>query len=213
MKLSVFPALFLILLTVTGCIHSPESVCVAEPQIVDTRNLLVNSDFNFHSLTPHRHGKAVSYTADYVPFWNADTAKSLRVSRDSHIPAAVLPAFSVPCGVELNPGQSFHQFFTLPEANLLYGDSISLSFRGFQKKPGELKGEIRALKIETADGTWSPGKDFKYRDKRTFAKMARGELVSAAAASVTSPVAGKNVEFKIENPVRCSPPFREGATP
>ena len=124
MKLSALFALGLTLLTVAGCMQTGRTACVPEPQIVDSRNLLVNGEFNFHSLTPHRHGMAVSYLADYVPFWNADTAKSLRVMRDSHIPASVRPPFSVPCGVELNPGQSFHQFFTLPEADLLYGDKI-----------------------------------------------------------------------------------------
>ena len=49
---------------------------VKEPEIVDPRNLLVNPAFEFHSLIPHRHGKAQSFAADYVPFWNADSAKS-----------------------------------------------------------------------------------------------------------------------------------------
>ena len=172
---------------------------VPEPEIVDPRNLLVNSAFEFHSLIPHRHGRAQSFVADYVPFWNADTAKSLRVWRDSHIDPKYLPPFSVPGGVELLPGQSFHQFFTLPEANLLYGDAVSLTFRGWQGTPGALRGEIKAMKIESADGTWSPGKDFKFRDKRTFNRMARGELVVAASKAVTAKEAGKNIEFRIEN--------------
>ena len=187
-----------LLLGVTGCV-SERTVCIREPQIIDTRNLLVNSDFQFHSLTPHRYGRAESYVANYVPFWNADTAKSLRVLRDSHIAKAARPSFSVPCGVELNPGQSFHQFFTLPEADLRYGDAVSLSFYGYQTAPGALQGEIRAMKIEAADGTWSPNKDFKLRDKRTFAKMARGELVVAASAKAVSQTIRKNIEFKIEN--------------
>ena len=199
MKFVALIALGLTLLTVPGCMHSERTVCVPEPQIVDTRDLLVNSNFDFHSLIPHRHGKPMSFFADYVPFWNADTAKSLRVIRDSHIPAEIRPSFSVPCGVELNPGQSFHQFFTLPEANLLYGDRVSLSFYGHQKTAGALVGEIRAMKIESEDGTWSPAKDFKLRDKRTFAKMARGELVVASSAKATLPLISKTAEYKIEN--------------
>ena len=199
MKFVALIALGLTLLTVSGCMHSERTVCVPEPQIVDTRDLLVNSNFDFHSLIPHRHGKPMSFFADYVPFWNADTAKSLRVIRDSHIPAEIRPSFSVPCGVELNPGQSFHQFFTLPEANLLYGDRVSLSFYGHQKTAGALIGEIRAMKIESEDGTWSPAKDFKLRDKRTFAKMARGELVVASSAKATLPLISKTAECKIEN--------------
>ena len=199
MKLSALIALVLTLLTVTGCVHVDRTVCVPEPQIVDARNLLVNSEFNFHSLIPHRYGKSTSYVADYVPFWNANGAKSLQVLRDSHIPTAVLPDFSVPNGVALNPGESFHQFFTLPEADLLYGDKVSLSFYGWQPAPGALKGELKAMKIESADGTWSPGKDFKFRDTRTFAKMARGELVPAAVAEAVSQKIGKTTQYKIEN--------------
>ena len=164
----------------------------------DPRNLLINSEFNFHPFAPHRTGRAVSFSADYVPFWNADTAKSLEVVRDSHIPASVLPPFAVPCGVRLLPGQSFHQFFTLPEADLLPNDSVSLSFYGYQETPGALKGAVRVMKIETQDGTWSPNKDFKLRDKRTFNKMARGELVVAREQTAVSQTVRKTVEFKTE---------------
>lgn len=198
MKFRVIFALFVTLLAVTGCVHSERTVYVKEPEIIDTRNLLVNSDFRFHSLAPHRYGKAGSFAADYVPFWNADTAKSLQVLRDSHISKNIRPDFMVPCGVRLNPGQSFHQFFTLPEANLAYGDKISLSFYGYQTTPNALKGEIRAMKIESADGTWSPKGDFKLRDKRTFARMSRGELVVAGSASAVSPVVKRNIQYKIE---------------
>ena len=172
---------------------------VEEPEIVDPRNLLVNPGFEFYSLIPHRHGRAQSFAADYVPFWNADTAKSLRVRRDSHIDPKYLPPFSVPGGVELLPGQSFHQFFTLPEADLLYGEAVSLTFRGWQSTPGAIKGELEALKIESADGTWSPGRDFGFKDKRTFSRMARGELVVAASKAVTAKETNRNIEFKIEN--------------
>ena len=191
-KFSLYAAALVLFCTAAGA-------AVAEPQIPDTRNLLVNSRFDFYSLTPHRHGRPMSYVADYVPFWNADTAKSLRVMRDSHIDPKILPPFSTPCGVELLPGQSFHQFFTLPEADLLYGDAVSLSFRAWQKTPGAVKGEIRAMKIESADGTWCPARDFKFRDKRTFNNMARGELVVAASKAVTSKEVLKNIELKIEN--------------
>ena len=215
MKFSALVALGLTLLTAAGCMHSgksvtapepqltqkavaPRTVCRPEPQLTDTRNLLVNSSFEFHPFMPHRNGRAISYAADYVPFWNADTATSLKVIRDSHIASNILPPFGVPCGVELRPGQSFHQFFTLPEANLLYGDTVSLSFYGYQESPGALKGEIRAMKIESADGTWSPKKDFKLRDARTFAKMSRGELVVAASAAAVSQTVKKTVEFKVD---------------
>ena len=86
-KFSLYAAALVLFCTAAGA-------AVAEPQIPDTRNLLVNSRFDFYSLTPHRHGRPMSYVADYVPFWNADTAKSLRVMRDSHIDPKILPPFS-----------------------------------------------------------------------------------------------------------------------
>ena len=66
MKSSIPAVLLLTLVTVTGCVHVDRTAAVPEPQITDTRNLLVNSDFNFHSLIPHRYGKATSYAADYA---------------------------------------------------------------------------------------------------------------------------------------------------
>jgi hypothetical protein len=116
MKLNLLAALCLTLVTVTGCVNCAQTVSAPEPELADNRNLLVNAEFNFHSLIPQRYGKPSSCIADYVPYWNAATAKSLRVIRDSHIDKKYLPDFSVPNGVELLPGQSFHQFFTLYNA-------------------------------------------------------------------------------------------------
>ena len=198
MKKIRLSAVLLLFCVISGCCVSGEKVEKKCEVRKDLRNLLVNSEFNFHPFAPHRTGKAGSFAADYVPFWNADTAKSLQVLRDSHIPKNVLPDFSVPCGVQLFPGQSFHQFFALPEADLLPGDAVSLNFFGYQDTPGAIKGELKAMKIETADGTWSP-KDFKLRDQRTFNKMARGELVVAKSITSVSDVVGKTVEFKAEN--------------
>ena len=198
MKKIRLSAVLLLFCAISGCCVSGEKVEKKCEVRKDLRNLLVNSEFNFHPFAPHRTGRAGSFAADYVPFWNADTAKSLQVLRDSHIPAKVLPDFSVPCGVQLFPGQSFHQFFALPEADLLPGDAVSLNFFGYQDTPGAIKGELKAMKIETADGTWSP-KDFKLRDQRTFNKMARGELVVAQSITSVSDVIGKTVEFKAEN--------------
>ena len=67
-----------LLLAVAGCC---QKTCDVSKKVFcrDTRNLLINSEFNFHPYLPHRTGRAVSFSADYVPFWNADTAKSLAV--------------------------------------------------------------------------------------------------------------------------------------
>ena len=194
-KICFFISIFLLSIVFCGCCHHPEKVS----QNADIRNLLVNSDFQFHSYLPHRTGKAQSFRADYVPFWNADKARSLQVVRDSHIPKKILPSFGVYAGVQLFPGESFHQFLALPEADLLPGDTVSLSFYGYQETPGAIKGELKAMKLESADGTWSPGKDFKLRDQRTFQKMSRGELVVAHQLRISSQTVNKTLEFKAEN--------------
>lgn len=175
------------------------SALLAAAEVQDTRNLLLNPEFSFTTYMQHRSAKRGHKTAHYVPFWNADSAQTLTVYRDSHIKQEFRPEVAAAYGVKLNPGGSFHQFFTLPEAELIPGDAVSLSFWGYQNTPKALKAEIRAMKIESEDGTWSPGKDFKLRDKRTFQKMSRGELVVASSLCATSEIVKKCVPFSAEN--------------
>lgn len=175
------------------------SLLFGATETADVRNLLLNSEFSFHAFMQHRTGKRGRTTAKYVPFWNACSGSSLEVRRDSGILPKYLPPVPVSYGVVLKPGKSFHQFFTLPEADLVPGNAVSLSFWAYQDAPRAVKGEIRALKIESADGTWSPKKDFGLADKRTFQKMSRGELVVAASAAAVSEKIGRCVELKVEN--------------
>ena len=172
-------------------------LCAADS--ADLRNLLLNSEFNFHPFMQHRTGKRVRATAQYVPFWNANSPESLTVYRDSGIKAAFRPPVPAANGVKLKPGCSFKQFFSLPEAELIPGNAVSLSFWAYQESPKAVKAVLRAMKLESEDGTWSPGKDFNLRDKRTFQKMSRGELVPAASAEITSDTVKQCALLKIEN--------------
>ncbi len=138
----------------------------------DQRNLLVNPEFDFHSFVNHRNGESVSYSGNNAACWNTDGPADITVIRASHIEPDLRPATAFRNGVKIAPGKRIRQFFTLPEANLIPGDSISLKFYA---SPG-IKGTVRQLKFDSETGKWSPA-DFGMADKRTFPKHARGELV------------------------------------
>jgi len=158
-------------------------------------NLLQNPDFDFHSFVNHRDGNASSYTFNNVAFWNTDAWKDITVTRESHVDPKIRPLTSVHNMVSIAPGKKFRQFFTLPEASLAPGEKISLSADGYQNTPGALTASIKILKLDSEDGTWTPG-DFGYSDKRTFPKQARGELVVAKSYDATSDKTG-TIELKI----------------
>ncbi len=159
----------------------------------DYRNLLENPDFGFHCYTNHRQGIAQRFSARNVACWNADGSKDITVTRESHIDRALLPNSFIGNGVKIEPGKRFYQFFTLPEARLVPGEVISLQFYA----ASGIKASIKQMKIDSETGTWSP-LDFGLKDKRTFPKHSRGELVVAKADSVTA--GGEGVKlYKIEN--------------
>ncbi len=146
----------------------------------DLRNLLVNPEFDFHSYVNHRDGKAISFVARNAAGWNTDGPADVAYMRESHIPQEILSPLSVRNGVKIEAGKRIYQFFTLPEARLVPGNRISLSFWG---TPG-IKASIKQLKFDSETGTWSPG-EFGFADKRTFPKHSRGELVVATQNSLT----------------------------
>jgi hypothetical protein len=149
------------------------------------QNLLLNSQFDFHVFTNHRDGKRNSFNANNVAFWNSGGPQNISVYRESHIDKKYLPEFSVKNAVQIPPGKKIWQFFTLPEASLAHGDKISLSVYGWQPKAGALKAEIKLMKLDSEDGEWKPS-DFGMRDKRSFPKHSRGELVVAKSYAATS---------------------------
>jgi hypothetical protein len=141
-------------------------------------NLLLNSDFDFHSFINHRDGNPISYSAKNVAFWNTDSWGDIEVMRESHVSDSTRPKFSTQNMVAINPGKKIWQFFTLPEAGLAHGENVTLFVYGYQPKGNMIKAKIKLLKLDSEDGEWSP-KDFGMSDTRTFPKHSRGELVIA----------------------------------
>lgn len=158
-------------------------------------NLLQNPDFDFHSFVNHRDGNPNSFTSNNVAFWNTDAWKDITVTREAHVDPKFRPSSSVHNMVSIAPGKKISQFFTIPEASLAHGDKISLSADGYQDKPGALKASIKILKLDSEDGTWTPG-DFNFADKRTFPKHSRGEFAVAKSYDAISDKTGQ-VELKI----------------
>ena len=82
--------------------------------IKESANLLLNTDFDFHSFINHRYGRTVSYSSGNVAFWNTDSWGDIEVMRESHVPDSVRPKFSVHNLIAIKPGKKIWQFFTLP---------------------------------------------------------------------------------------------------
>lgn len=163
----------------------------------ESANLLLNPRFDFHSFVNHRDGKPVSYSSGNVAFWNTDSWGDIEVMRESHVADPVRPKFSTHNMIAINPGKKIWQFFTLPEAGLAHGEKISLSVFGYQSKSNILKAKIKLMKLDSEDGEWSPA-TFGMKDKRTFPKHSRGELV--VAKEYTTSVADKGtIELIIKN--------------
>ena len=142
------------------------------------QNLLQNPTFEFHSFANHRHGKSISFSSNSVAFWHHDAFGDITVTREAHVAANKRPAYSVQNIVSIVPGKSFHQVIPLCEAGLSHNDTLSLAVSGWQSAPKGAVATVELLKIDSEDGTWTPGA-FGYSDKRTFPKHARGELIVA----------------------------------
>jgi hypothetical protein len=162
-----------------------------------SKNLLLNSSFDFHSFINHREGKAVSYTSHNVAFWNTSSWGDITVVRESHVADSIRPACSTGNLVEIKPGKKFWQFFTLPEAGLAHGESVELFVNGYQTKGNMLKAKMKLMKLDSEDGEWSPA-DFGMKDKRSFPKHARGELV-VAKEYISSASKTGTVKLEIKN--------------
>lgn len=159
-------------------------------------NLLLNPRFEFHSFENHRHGRAVSYQSHNVAFWNTDAWGDITVMRESHAPEEVLPDFSTGNLVRIEPGRRFWQFFTLPEAGLAPGETVSLLVHGWQPESGGIEASVKLMKLDSEEGEWSPA-EFGMADDRTFPRHARGELIVAEDYATTSGAEGR-VELRID---------------
>ncbi|MBC8870712.1 MAG: SGNH/GDSL hydrolase family protein [Planctomycetes bacterium] len=192
------------ILLLAACLFSP---LVRAGETTAPTNLLLNSDFAFHAFQDHRHGEPESFRSHNVAFWNTEAWGDITVVRQSHVDAKIRPKFWSKNLVSLRPGSRFWQFFTLPEAGLVHGQSVSLNVFGFQDAPGALVARVVVMKVDSQDGTWSPA-DFGLSDKRTFARHGRGELVAAKTYEARSSEMGR-VELTIEG-AEIIGHFREG---
>lgn len=143
-----------------------------------SENLLLNPRFEFHSFVNHREGKPISYSSGNAAYWNTETWGDIEVVRESHVPDSIRPDFYAGNLIKIKPGKKIWQFFTLPEAGLSHGEKISLKVFGYQPKENMISARIKLMKLDSEDGEWSPG-DLGFKDKRTFPKHSRGELVAA----------------------------------
>ncbi|HWL52827.1 MAG TPA: hypothetical protein VNQ90_10345 [Chthoniobacteraceae bacterium] len=156
-----------------------------------TDNLLLNGEFGFSSFSASRGSRRSVPSSGSVPYWDQAAYGDAEVVR---APAndVFRPAFPVDGVVRLQPGKSLRQLVLLSEAGLDPGDTVSLSVHGHQKTGGALHAAIVARQTDSEEGEWSP-KDFGQSDTRTFAKVARGELIPVPMAQ--APSAGAAGEF------------------
>lgn len=160
-------------------------------------NLLMNPEFEFHAFENHRLGQAKDYASHNAAFWNTDGWGDIQVMRTSHVDASIRPGFAVHNMVSIAPRKKFRQFFTLAEAGLAHGEHVSLWAYGYQKTANALMAHICLMKVDSADGQWSP-KEFGMADQRTFNRHGRGELVVAGDYRATSAQTGA-IELTVEN--------------
>ncbi|MBN2309960.1 MAG: hypothetical protein JXR94_13380, partial [Candidatus Hydrogenedentes bacterium] len=160
-------------------------------------NLLLNTGFAFHVFTNHRLGEREAFSSHNAAFWNTQAWGDITAVRQAHVDPDIRPGFETHNLVSIAPGKRLWQFFTLPEAGLAHGETVSLHVHGYQPAAGTLRARIALMKIDSEDGTWHPA-DFGMADERTFPRHARGELVVAKAYEASSDRAGR-VELTIEN--------------
>ncbi len=153
-------------------------------------NLLLNPTLEFHSFAGHRLGKPEAFTSGYVAFWRCAAYNDVQVFREAHAPVEVRPEFSAGNLVRIAPGKAMRQVVFLPECRLAHGDRVVLTVHGFQSVPGALRARLRTLRLDSAEGTWSPA-DFGMQDKRTFPRHSRGELVGGTPIEAAGDAVGR----------------------
>ena len=158
-------------------------------------NLLVNPEFRFHPMDAKRTGGTKSESSKSVACWSTDAWGDIEVDK----PARITQFKPSTAGniVRIRPGKRFWQFTALPEIGCVSGDTLSLSVKGFQAGASALLVNLCGMRVESADGTWSP-KDFKYSDQRTFACQGRGELLRDPVVEKKSNDAKGTFTLKVE---------------
>lgn len=153
------------------------------------RNLLCNPKFEFRSAV-NSPDEGLSVTC-----WNTEKWGDISATSGS---AKGVPSLNAAGNlVRIKPGNRFWQFATLSELGLNNGDTLSLSVKGFQKQSRALRTSFCFMLIESAEGTWSPA-DFGLKDKRTFSRHGRGELVRSSLLEAASNSIEKEFFLKLE---------------
>lgn len=171
---------------------APTAIAALPP--AGNENLLLNPDFAFHSFINHCEGKAISWQAHTVAFWQHENYGDITVTRESHVADNERPDYSVQNIVSIAPGKQFKQFIPLAEAGLAHNQAVSLWGGGWQSAPDTLQAKLKLMKIDSEDGTWKPA-DFGASDKREFPRHARGELIVAKTASASIDKIGMLARF------------------
>jgi hypothetical protein len=99
--------------------------------------------------------------------------------------------------VRIAPGKRLYQFNTFPELGCLPGDVLSLTVRGFQTGGGRLEARMTVVRLESADGQWSP-EDFGCDDERTFQRHGRGEFVTGVRKMARGPEQPGTITLQVE---------------
>ncbi|MBT7298242.1 MAG: SGNH/GDSL hydrolase family protein [Victivallales bacterium] len=146
-----------------------------------TQNLLKNPAFAFHARDAA--GRPGGTTSHNVACWNSDAWGDITAAKVGDSGISPRPTGAVGA-VRIAPGKRLYQFNTLPKLGCLPGDALSLSVTTAQSGGGKLQIKLSLLRIESADGEWSP-KDFGCSDSRTFNCHGRGELLRGPSQTVT----------------------------
>ena len=160
-------------LAVILCFFRPANS--GESQAVE--NLLQNPQFGYCATTKS------SEQGNSVTCWNTDSWGDI-----SAIPPNKETESAVSCPgnlVCIKPGKRIWQFATVSDLSLSNGDSVSLAVNGFQKQKKALQARVCLMMIESAEGSWSPTQ-FGFRDKRTFSRHGRGELIRSVLLEASS---------------------------
>jgi hypothetical protein len=175
-------------LTVVAAIVLATSLAGAQ-----SMNLIVNSQFDFHSFANSRSASASVYSSGNVAGWNTDAWGDITVTTSPHV-EVVKPACYVRSLVAIKPGKRFYQVIFLPDIGVRHGDTVSLQVRGQQTAADSLVAAVQVLKVDSQTGKWKPS-DYGMDDSREFPRHSRGELVVAKSHEAKS---GADNDFAVK---------------
>lgn len=156
-------------------------------------NLLRNGEFRFQAR--EASGRPGGATSHNIACWNTAAWGDITVC-----PAGGAGERAGSAGIAgvaaLEPGKRLYQFNTLPELGCKPGDSLRLTVQARQAGGGRLAARVTILRIESADGEWSP-KEFGCNDDRTFSQHGRGELIRGPHQEAVAPDQAGDVSLTV----------------